>query len=139
MEALRAITTEDRIAIRSGHGVGKSAWLSWLILWFIITHSPSRIFCTAPSKHQMEDVLWAELARWWAQMEPGLRDYFEWTQDRFYIKAEPKAGEATARTARMDKPEAFQGRHSQHMLFIADEASGIEENIFDGRIAARIS
>jgi len=36
-----------------------------------------------------------------------------------------------ARTARKEKPEAFQGFHSDNMLFIADEASGIENVIFE--------
>jgi len=32
-EVLRSVVTNDHIAIRSGHGVGKSALLSWKILW----------------------------------------------------------------------------------------------------------
>jgi phage terminase large subunit len=36
-----------------------------------------------------------------------------------------------ARTARKEQPEAFQGYHSPNMLFIADEASGIDDIIFE--------
>jgi hypothetical protein len=38
---------------------------------------------------------------------------------------------AVARASNPDKPEAFQGFHSPHMLFLADEASGIEDIIFE--------
>jgi len=31
-EVLAAVVTEDRIAVRSGHGVGKSALLAWQLL-----------------------------------------------------------------------------------------------------------
>lgn len=40
-EALADIAEHDRIAIRSGHGVAKSAFLSWLILWWLMTPSPA--------------------------------------------------------------------------------------------------
>ena len=37
---------------------------------------------------------------------------------------------AVARTARREKPEALQGFHGQNLMFVADEASGIPEEIF---------
>ena len=36
-----------------------------------------------------------------------------------------------ARTARKEQPEAFQGFHSDNMLFLVDEASGVEDIIFE--------
>jgi hypothetical protein len=36
-EALHAIATKPRVAIRSSHGVGKTAFLSWVILWLLLT------------------------------------------------------------------------------------------------------
>jgi hypothetical protein len=43
----------------------------------------------------------------------------------------PKESFAVARTARADKPEALQGFHSDNLLIIADEASGIPDVIFE--------
>ena len=42
-KALAAVVTEDRIAIRSGHGVGKTAFLAWVLLWWLLTRYPAHI------------------------------------------------------------------------------------------------
>ena len=61
-EASKKLVAKRRLSIRSGHGVGKSAFLSITILWFMSCYFPTKIPCTAPSAHQLSDVLWAELA-----------------------------------------------------------------------------
>ncbi len=60
-EALEALPARKRVAIRSGHGIGKSALLAWLILWFGFTRVDGKIPSTAPTSHQLEDVLLAEV------------------------------------------------------------------------------
>lgn len=130
-KALRALADNDRIAIRSGHGVGKSAYLSWVILWFLLTRYPAKVACTAPSGHQLEDVLWSEIARWHRKMPEGVKRLLDVGKDSVTLTAAPKESFAVARTARKDSPEAFQGFHSDNMLFIADEASGIDDIIFE--------
>jgi hypothetical protein len=82
----------------------------------------------------LSDVLWAEIAKWLRVLEgtmPELAAQFEWTQDEFRLKAAPKESFAVARTARADKPEALQGFHSDNLLIIADEASGIPDIVFE--------
>lgn len=130
-QALQDIADNDRIAIRSGHGVGKSTLLAWTILWWHTTRFPAKTPCTAPTAHQLEDILWAELAKWHRQMQQPFRDWFECKSDRFELKSAPDESFAVARTARKENPEAFQGFHSDNLLFIADEASGIDEIIFE--------
>lgn len=116
--------------IRSGHGVGKSAWLSWLILWFTSTHFPCRVPCTAPTSHQLEDILWSELALWRRKMGPRLGELFEVTSDRMYMKLAPDECYAVARTARRENPDALQGFHCENLMFLVDEASGVPDEIF---------
>ena len=38
-----------RISIRSGHGVGKSTFLAWAMIWFLLTRFPCKVVVTAPS------------------------------------------------------------------------------------------
>jgi hypothetical protein len=45
--------------------------------------------------------------------------------------SDPRQSFAVARTARKEQPEAFQGYHSPNMLFIIDEASGVDDIIFE--------
>tara|TARA_B100000424_G_scaffold39529_2_gene26539 strand:- start:9548 stop:10948 length:1401 start_codon:yes stop_codon:yes gene_type:complete len=130
-EALTALCTEDRIACRSGHGVGKSAFAAWTILWWMYTKCPSKVAVTAPTSHQLQDILWSELATWHRKMPDFLQDLFELTATRFYLKEKPDLAFSVPRVSRPEKPEAFQGFHSENMLFIIDEASGVDEVIFE--------
>jgi predicted fused transcriptional regulator/phosphomethylpyrimidine kinase len=130
-KALRALVTHDRLSIRSGHGVGKSAFLSWVIIWWHTMHYPAKTGCTAPTAKQLNDVLWSELAKWHRQMKDPIRSWFEVRSDVLVLKSAPKESFAVARTARKEEPEAFQGLHSDNMLIIADEASGIDDIIFE--------
>lgn len=133
-KASKLLVQSHRLSVRSGHGVGKSAFLSWTILWFMSCYFPCKIPCTAPSAHQLSDVLWAELAMWHrvlCQTMPELGNQFEWTTDEFRVREAPKESFAAARTARAEKPEALQGFHSENLMIIADEASGVPDIIFE--------
>ena len=132
-EASKALVDHDRIAIRSGHGVGKSAFEAWTILWFQSCHFPAKLPVTAPTGHQLRDILWAELAKWWRRMKthaPELAQEFEWKTEVFELKSHPRESFAVARTSRPENPEAFQGFHSENLMFLGDEASGIAEEVY---------
>lgn len=129
--ALQAIASKDRVAIRSGHGVGKSSLFAWIILWWLCTRYPAKVACTAPTAHQLSDVLWGELAKWMRQLPDAFRDEFDVKAEMISAKRAPLEQFAVARTARRENPEAFQGFHSEHMLFLVDEASGVDDLIFE--------
>lgn len=54
----------SKVTVRSGHGIGKTTAASWIILWHLETHDYAKVPCTAPSSHQLRDILWTELAKW---------------------------------------------------------------------------
>ena len=63
--ALRAMATPGaRVSARAGHNVGKTAFTAATIWWFLECFDYAKVPCTAPSRHQLETVLWAELAKW---------------------------------------------------------------------------
>jgi hypothetical protein len=128
---------ETRIAVKSGHGVGKSTLLSWAILWFITTRYPCKIGCTAPTGHQLYDVLWAEMRLWRNKMPPALKDQLVFKANELQLKGGGSETFAAARTARKENPEALQGLHSANMMVICDEASGIDEAIFEAAGGAK--
>lgn len=130
-EASRLIASHDRVAIRSGHGVGKTTWLARRILWWGCTRYPWKVGCTAPSSGQMFDALWSELAKWLSKMPDGLRNLFEWRAERLEWVESPAVAYAVAKTARRETPEALAGLHSENMLFIIDEAPGVDDVIFE--------
>jgi hypothetical protein len=129
-KALDAIATNDRVAIKSGHGVGKTAFESWVVLWWLMTHYPCKVAVTANSAHQLSDVLWTEIDRWARNMPPAFKDLLEFKSDKISLKGATDSF-AVARTSRRENPESLAGFHSPHMLFVVEEASGVPNVIFE--------
>lgn len=133
-EASKLLVDRRRLSVRSGHGVGKSTFMAWCILWFVVCYFPCKVPATAPTGHQLEDILWAELAKWHrilTERLPALGSEFEWQSGAFKLKSNPSESFAVARTSRPEKPEALQGFHSENILFLIDEASGVSDNVFE--------
>lgn len=128
---LTAIVKYNRVACRSGHGVGKSAVISFVIIWFLFTRYPAKIIVTAPKADQLQDVIWSEVAIWRRKLPSILRDSLVIQSDQIYIDGMQKENFAVARTARKETPEGLQGQHSPNQLIICEEASGIPEASFD--------
>jgi len=84
-DALRAIASNDKVAIKSGHGVGKTAFLSWLVLWWLLTRYPTKIVATANTAHQLNDILWTEVDKWARKMPEGFRSQLEFTKDKISL------------------------------------------------------
>lgn len=130
-EASRLLADNDRVAIRSGHGVGKTAWLARRIIWWGCTRFPWKVGVTAPSSSQMYDALWSELAKWHSKMPPGMKEMFEWSSEYFRSSEHPAQSFAVAKTARRETPDALAGLHSENMLYVIDEAPGVDDIIFE--------
>ena len=129
-EALETIAKNNRLAIRSGHAVGKTTTLAFIILWFLTTRPPCKIACTANSASQLEQILWSEIQKWHKRMPQGFQNEFDFRTDKITLKNAPDSF-CVARTSRRENPEALQGFHSPNMLFIIDEASGVPDIIFE--------
>lgn len=132
MAVQRAITgkSKKRIAIESGMGTGKSSGIAMLILWFLFTHKDAQVPCTAPTSAQMHDVLWKEISLWLSRMPKPIQSLYEWSSEYIRIAERPNTWFARARTASKDRPEALAGVHSDFVLALADEASGVPEEVF---------
>lgn len=131
LEALRALARgHTRIAIRSGHGVGKTALAAWSMVWFANTRAPFKIAVTAPTAPQLFDALWPELVKWFNLLPKDWRRLWDITSDHITLRGDQECF-ITARTSRSDTPEAMAGLHSQHVLLVADEASGIDEAVYE--------
>lgn len=132
VDVLREVALGTRqISIRSAHGVGKSATLAWLAIWFVLTRYPSKTVMTAPSSTQLFDALFAEVRGQVNNLPDFLKTLLVVTSDRIALKAAADESFITARTSRAETPEAMQGIHSANVLLLADEASGIPEEVFN--------
>ncbi len=129
-EALEGVRDNGRIAVKSGHGVGKTAFISWCVLWWLCTRKPCKILVTANSEAQLRDVTWSEIHMWARQLPQGLFDRYEWGLERIQLKGAPSDCFASRRTASIDRPESLQGFHSEHTLVIVEEASGVPDPLY---------
>jgi len=132
-ELLEAVRDHPRVAVRSGNGPGKSTTIAWTILWFLMTRTPAKVVVTAAKETQLRDVVWAEMGLWLRKPPQRLIDLFELQADKITRVDEPDCF-AIARVARKESPEAFQGFHSENILLIAEEASGVDDAIFEAGI-----
>lgn len=121
---------KTKISIVSGHGTGKSASLSFIILWYLFCFEDAQVGATAPTSEQIHDVLWKELALWLGRLPEDIKNLFEWSNGYVRVKERPETWWARARTARKETPEAIAGLHGEHVLIAADEAAGIVDEIY---------
>lgn len=124
---LNDLAHNDKVSVRSGQGVGKTALESGAILWFLTCRPYAKIIATAPTMKQLYDVLWAEVAKW--LNNSLIKDLLKWTKTKVYMVGDSERWFATARTA--TKPENMQGFHEDHMLIVVDEASGVSDAIME--------
>lgn len=120
------------MSIKSGHGIGKSATVSWIVLWFLYCFYQSQIPVTAPTSTQMKDVLWKELSLWINRIQPArVKEVFEWQSDYVRMRYDPETWFARAKTSSKENTEALAGIHAEHVLIAVDEASGVPEQVFN--------
>lgn len=125
-------------ATASGHGIGKSAMVAWLILFFMSTRPLCRGVATANTGDQLTGKTWPELAKWWRMAIN--RHWFNWTATKFTCLLPDKDGKSQEENWKFDaatwseeRTEAFAGLHnaSGAVVFIFDEASTIIDKIYD--------
>lgn len=124
-EILESVRDNPRTAVRSCHGVGKTASAAACILWFLAAFAPEcLVVTTAPTWRQVRDLLWREIAK--AYNRAGGFFDGELTDTRLDFAPEWYAvGLST------NQPENFQGYHAPHLLFVVDEASGVKQPIYE--------
>ena len=122
-----------QIAIASGHGIGKSTMVAWVILWGLSTFEDTRIVITANTDGQLSTKTWPEVAKW--HRRSINRDWFTYTATSLY-SAEPgheKNWRADAIPWSVHNTEAFAGLHNakKRIILIFDEASAIDDKIWE--------
>jgi hypothetical protein len=130
-EFVLQVAANKRVSCRSGHGVGKSMSFAVLDWWYIMTRPNSQVFITGPSSQQLYDVVWKEIVGLYRRMPQAFQSMFEVTKQRIWHKSNKEGWFTQARTARKDQPDALQGRHGEHMMFLVDEAFGVPDAIYE--------
>lgn len=124
-----------RSAIASGHGVGKSALVAWIVYWLMSTRPDCRGVVTANTGDQLEQKTWPELGKW-HRMALN-KHWFTLTATSFYFAQYPedqrKNYMVSAQTVGKERTEAFAGLHNETscVFIIKDEASAIDPGVWE--------
>lgn len=123
--------THARLAIRSGHGVGKTTVLAWMLWHRILCRFPQKTAVTAPSEKQLFGALWAEFETWGKRLPKNLQRMVEIKADMAELVAARSESFISIKTARAEQPEALSGLHAEWEMVIADEASGVADSVWE--------
>lgn len=124
-----------RMAIASGHGIGKSALVAWLVGWIMGTRPNANGVVTANTSDQLSSKTWAEITKWNRRSLVG--HWFEITSGRGAMKMThrdaPESWKVVAQTCREENSESFAGLHaaSSTPFYIFDEASAVPDKIWE--------
>jgi hypothetical protein len=130
-----------RAAIAAGRGIGKSALVSWLILWMLSTRIGSTVIVSANSEAQLRSVTWGELTKWstmvinahWWEISATKLMPAQWltTLVERDLKKGTRYWAAEGRLWSEENPDSYAGAHNHDgMMLIFDEASGIPDGIW---------
>ena len=130
-----------RLAVASGRGIGKSALVSWLVLWMMTTRIGSTVIVSANSESQLRSVTWAEITKWssmsintyWWEISATRVAPAKWLTE--LVERDLKKGtrywSLEGRLWSAENPDAFAGVHNYDgVMLVFDEASGIDDSIW---------
>jgi hypothetical protein len=128
-EDLAATVQHQRIAVASGHGVGKTRLVASKIHWFLSTRPIPQVVVTANTQTQLATKTWRELAK--VNDSARNKDWFDKSAQKFWLKDSPETWFASAIPWTENRSEAFAGTHEEHVLYLFDEASAIADIIWE--------
>jgi hypothetical protein len=122
-----------RLAVASGHGIGKSALVAWIVLWALSTLRDTRGVVTANTEGQLRTKTWPELAKWHALSVN--RHWFTYAATSLHSSqaGRDRTWRVDAITWSENNTEAIAGLHNKGKRAFAlfDEASSIADGVWE--------
>jgi phage terminase large subunit len=135
-EILEAVATYQRVSVVSGHKVGKSTSYAILALWFYCSFPNARVVITSTTDNQVNGIIWREikrLARASLIPIPGVAPSPGNTglaiRANTGVTHPETLSEIRGYTAK--EAEAIAGVSGAYVMYLVDEASGVENFIFE--------
>jgi hypothetical protein len=122
-------------ATGSGHGIGKSAQVSMLGQWAVMTSPDTRGIVTANTEAQLRTKTWPEFAKWFGLLPPEIQAQFAFEATSLHIRdreaSREKAWRLDAHPWSEHNTEAFAGLHNEgkRIIVLYDEASAIADKV----------
>ena len=123
-QILRALKLNRQVAVRSCNASGKTFTAALAVIWWLMAHEEALVITTAPSERQVKNTLWREIREIWERNKDLIGGKLN--QTSLELSNKRFAYGFPTNTA-----ERFQGFHSENVLIIVDEASGVREFVYD--------
>lgn len=132
-DLLETVAESKRTAVRSCHGAGKTTVMAWVSHWYFHT----RPYCVIPQiaptfGKQTKEIFWNQIALWYQKLPT--KDLINLDRTRMSWKGKEQtwfmAGIAAGKANDL---EGFHGaeQYGGHLLYVVEEAKGIEQEIWD--------
>lgn len=120
-----------RFTTASGHGIGKSVLVAFLVNWILSTRPHSQGTVTANTFQQLSTRTWATIQTWTKRCKTG--HWFEVTGSRMYHRNFKESWFCSAQSCKEDNSEAFAGQHAANStsFYVFDEASAVPDKIHE--------
>lgn len=120
-----------RIAVASGHGIGKSACMGMISTWALACFDRPRIVCTANTEGQLRTKTSPEIGQW--VRSSAFHDLFNIDTMTIAHREQPTQHRLDFTPWSENNTEAFQGLHAKGRLVLVmlDEASAIPKSIYE--------
>lgn len=129
IEYLWSVSKHQNTALKACFASSKTYGLAAICLWYLFTRYNSKVVTTAPTRRQVRDLLWADIASLHANSPIILGG--DCLTERLQLD---RRWFAVGFTANKRNQATFQGYHaSGGVLYAIDEATGVAPNIFSAR------
>ena len=129
-EVLYSIRDKKKTSVKSGRGAGKTWTAGMACWWFMCTRFNAQIYITAASGGTIMGAIWPTISVLHQNMHPLFKDDFEVQATQLKHKVYGNTWFCITRTAKKEKSEAMAGAHNEDMMYIIDESSGVDDEIF---------
>jgi len=126
IEIAESVRDNERTIVPASFGVGKTFIAAAITIQFLCSYIPSKVITTAPTFRQVKDLLWREIRNIYKKSKIPLggrllTQVLEFDEDWFALGFS---------TDEYD-PDKFTGYHSENVLVVFDQASGIPKTLWD--------
>lgn len=120
-----------RMAVSSGHGIGKSVMVAWLVDWIMSTRPHCQGTVTANTITQLQTKTWAAIQRWTKLCKTG--HWFMVNSERMYRIGYRESWFCAPQSSAEENSESFAGQHAKDSssFYIFDEASAIAKKLYE--------
>ena len=120
-----------RFARSSGHGIGKSTIVAWLVNWIMSTRPHAQGTVTANTYLQLKTKTWGQIAKWTNLAINS--HWFTVTSETMYHNDHKQTWFCASLSCREENSEAFAGQHAvgSTSFYMFDESSAVPDKIFE--------